>query len=165
MTAPACVDPASEVITATMNALRAVYAADSVCPPLGGSTDKVAFIAADMAPLDEIHCSSPLLWVRLAGRHRSQVFPDPSVAASPCGGLDVIVLEVGVARCADLDPSYSAKATEAEVALDDTWRLSRALCMVSGQLRTDHQVGYDSIIPYGPEGGVIAWTALVYISV
>jgi hypothetical protein len=37
--------------------------------------------------------------------------------------------------------------------------------MVSSQLKTDHQVGYDSIVPFGPEGGVIAWTALVYISV
>ena len=158
-----CSDPASDVITALMNALRVVYAAGSACPPLGGSTDKVEFIAADMAPLDEIHCANPLLWVRLAGRHRSQVFPEMSIAASPCGGLDVIVLEVGVARCADLDSSV--KATEAEVALDDTWRISKALCLVSGQLQADHQVGYDSIVPYGPEGGVIAWTALVYISV
>lgn len=146
-----------------MNALRAVYSPDSACPPLGGATQKVAFFAADMAPLDEIHCASPLLWVRLAGRHRSQVFPDPMIAASPCAGLDVIVLEVGVARCADMEGSR--KSGEAEVALDDTWRLSRALCLVSGQLKDDHQVGYDSIIPFGPEGGVIAWTALVYISV
>ena len=73
------------------------------------------------------------------------------------------MLEVGVARCADLDSSV--KATEAEVALDDTWRISKALCLVSGQLQAEHQVGYDSIVPYGPEGGVIAWTALVYISV
>jgi len=165
VTSPGCVDPASDVITTVMNALKAVYAADSACPPLGGSTDKVSFFAADMAPLDEINCANPLLWVRLAGRHRSVVFPEMSIAASPCGALDVIVLEVGVARCADLDPSFKAKATEAEVALDDTWRLSRALCMVSSQLKTDHQVGYDSIVPFGPEGGVIAWTALVYISV
>lgn len=165
MSAGLCTDPASAAVTTVMNALRAVYAADSDCPPLGGSSTEVAFFAGDTAMLDEVLCEHPLLWVRLASRHRSEFFPEPSITVAPCGALDVIVLEVGVARCADLEPTRAAHATEAEIALDDTWRLSKAICLASRDLDNDHHVGADSIVAYGPEGGLIAWTATLYISV
>lgn len=160
-----CNDPASAAVTTVMNALRAVYAADSDCPPLGGSTTRVAFFAGEGAPIEEVHCDSPLLWVRLASRHRSEVFPEPSVSTFPCGSLDVITVEVGVARCADMDPTPAVQGSESEIALDDTWRLSKAICLAASELHKDHHVGSDGIMPYGPEGGIIAWTAALYISV
>lgn len=159
-----CHDPASDVIQVVINALKAVYAAGLECPPLGGVTDRVHFFAGDGAPIEEVHCDSPVLWVRLTSRHRSDDFPEPSIVASPCGSLEVIVLELGVARCADMDPSPKIRGTEAEIALDDTWRLSKAMCLASRQLSTDHYVGTDVIVPYGPEGGVIAWTTNMYVS-
>lgn len=160
-----CTDPASEVVTIVMNSLRSLYAPGLDCPPLGGTTTKVSFFAGEGAPIDEVICDSPLLWVRLASRHRSEVFPDPSVTTFPCGALDVITMELGVARCADMDPTPSIQATEAEIALDDTWRLTKAMCLAAGQLKKDHHVGTDTINPYGPEGGVVAWTTNMFISV
>lgn len=160
-----CVDRASAAVTTVMNSLRDVYAPDADCPPLGGSTTKVSFFAGDAALIDEVDCSSPLLWVRLSSRHRSEVFPEPTVERSPCGSLDVIVVEVGVARCADMDPNAATRATEAEISLDDTWRLAKAMCLASIRLGSDHHVGTDSISPYGPEGGIIAWTSTMFISV
>lgn len=160
-----CDDPASEVITETINALKDVYAPASDCPPLGGASTHVSFFAGDGAAIEEVNCESPLLWVRLVSRHRSQVFPEPSIFTSPCGSLDVVVIEVGVARCSDMDPTPATQATEAEVCLDDTWRISKAMCLVATRLGKDHHVGTDPILPYGPEGGIIAWTANLYVSV
>lgn len=160
-----CTDPASEAVTAVMNALRAVFGPDSACPPLGGTTTTVVFFAGDAAAIDEVDCGSPLLWVRLASRYRSETFPEPSIMTPPCGAMDVIVLEIGLARCADMDPTMATHSTEAEIALDDTWRISKAMCLASSQLKTDHHVGTDMITPYGPEGGLIVWTTNIYISV
>jgi hypothetical protein len=160
-----CHDRASDVVNTVITALKDVYGPGLDCPPLGGTTTTVRFFAGDGAPIEEIHCDSPLLWVRLMSRHRSVDFPEPDLIASPCGAMDVIVLEVGVARCADMDPTASVRAGEAEIALDDTWRISKAMCLVSSRLKNDHLVGTDVIEPYGPEGGVIAWTSTLYVSV
>ena len=160
-----CTDPASEAITVVINAMKTVYAPGSDCPPLGGSATAVSFFAGDGAPIDEVNCEHPLLWVRLASRHRSEMFPEPSVTTFPCGSLDVITVEIGVARCADMAPTAAIHATEAEIALDDTWRISKAMCLASSHLKKDHLVGSDAIVPYGPEGGIIAWTSSIYISV
>ncbi len=164
MTTP-CQDPASEVISILIAAFKSVYAPGLECPPLGGTTDTVRFFAGDGAPIDEIHCDSPLLWVRLVSRHRSTEFPEPDIVTAPCGAMDTIVLELGVARCADMDPSPKIRGTEAEIALDDSWRISKAMCLASYQLGDNHYVGSDVIVPYGPEGGVIAWTSTFYATV
>lgn len=160
-----CDDPASAVITTVMNCLKTLYGAGLDCPPLGGSTNQVAFFSGDGIPLDEVGCEAPFLWVRLASRHRSGMFPEPSLAVSPCGALDVIVVELGIARCAGLSDDPKVRDKESEIALDDTWRLSKAMCLAASEIGDEHQVGTDSVQPYGPEGGIIAWTTTMFISV
>jgi hypothetical protein len=164
MTSPACHDPATDVIHAVMAAMRAVFSTKSECPPLGGGSDKVWLFAGEGAPLDEVNCNQPYLWVRVGSRFKSEVFPEPSVIIGPCGAQEVIVVEVGVGRCALTgDPTLDQYTDEARVGLDDSWRLSKIPCLVAGSL-DGHQVGCDTIVPYGPEGGIIAWTTTMFIS-
>lgn len=166
MTSPACTDPASAVITTVMSSLAALFNPNSDCPPAGGGSTDVRFFAGDGAPIDEVSCDSPFLWVRLASRFRSEQFPEPSITLSPCGGFEVIQVEIGVARCAAMDTGITRNqyATEAETSLDDSWRIGKTLCLIRGLL-TDHQIGADMVNPYGPEGGVIAWSTNIYISI
>jgi hypothetical protein len=163
---PACQDPASPVIQSIIAVMRALFSPTSDCPPLGGGSDRVWFLAGEGAPIEEVNCDQPFLWVRLASRYHSEFFPDASLVVPPCGAPEVLVVEVGVARCASMDdPNFDAYTNEAAVSLDDCWRLSRMQCAVSGHLNGEHQVGADTINPYGPEGGVIAWMSTLYISV
>ena len=163
---PACVDPASAVIQTVLAIMRDLFSPKSSCPPLGGGSERVWFLAGDCAPIEEVNCSQPFLWVRLAARYHSEGFPDVSVVVSPCGAPEVLVVEVGVARCASMeDPNFDDYTNEAAVSLDDCWRLSRMQCALARELNNEHQVGADTITPYGPEGGVIAWTSTLDISV
>lgn len=160
----ACHDPATDVIHAVLAAMRSVFSPTASCPPLGGGGEKVWFFAGEGAPIEEVNCGQPFLWVRLASRYRSQDFPDPYVPMNPCGSQEVIVVECGVARCAVTgEGTYDQYADEARVSLDDSWRLSKVGCLVTGQL-PDAQVGTDTVIPYGPEGGIIAWSTTLYVS-
>jgi hypothetical protein len=165
MTNPACYDPATEVIHTVLAAMRAVFSPTSECPPLGGGSTKVWFFAGEGAPISEVNCNDPMLWVRLASRYRSEMFPDHTMVPTPCGGMQVLVVEVGVARCALADEgSIDEYTDEARIGLDDCWRLGKVACLVAGDLPAQ-QVGSDTITPYGPEGGIIAWTTTLYISV
>ena len=173
MTAPGCVDPASEVINTITRSLRAGFTPDSECPPVGGGATDIRFFAGDGAPLAawDAHasgqgCDNPFLWVRAMRRYASETFPTPVLDTSPCAMLRVIAVEIGVGRCAvvDAEPSWEDYAREAEISLDDSWRIERVLCHAAGVLRkAGHQVGTDTIAPYGPEGGIIAWTGVVYV--
>lgn len=165
MTEPYCVDPASNAITTLITAMKAVFSPDADCPPIGGGSEDVYFYAGEGAPIDEVGCESPFLWVRLAARYRSEVFPDPSVTVSPCGALEVITVELGVARCVSMEPTKESDRREAVISLDDSWRLGKAMCTASATLSSNHQVGTDMINPYGPQGGVVAWSSNIYISV
>lgn len=166
MTSPACVDPASEIVTAIITSLQAVFSPQSDCPPAGGGTTTVRFFAGEGAPIEEVNCEAPLVWVRLATRFRSEEFPEPSVTVSLCGAPEVVSFELGVARCSSMggEGTYADFAVEAETSLDDSWRLSKAVCALS-TLMPERQIGSDLISPYGPEGGIIAWTTVVYVSV
>lgn len=172
----ACVDPASEIVTVAMQVLREAYDPDGLCPPdpkYGGSTDVVRFFASDGGlPYWDANCKAPFLWVRVDRRYRSTPagFPSATVADSPCGAgsIRVLAVEVGVARCstADARPSWDKLATEAEIGLDDSWRIETALCGIVARLRTTTRaVATDTIAPVGPEGGVIAWTGMAYIQI
>lgn len=168
MTTPGqqCHDPATDVIHAVMAAMRAVFTPKSECPPLGGGSEKVWFFAGEGAPIDVVNCNQPFLWVRLASRYRSDMFPDLAVSLNPCGSQDVLSLEVGVARCAITDEASLEEYTdEARVGLDDSWRLNKVPCIVSGSLGNAHQVGSDTVVPYGPEGGILMWTSTLFVSV
>ena len=75
---------------------------------------------------------------------------------------------MGVGWCAlmDEEPKWTDYATEAAVSMDVAWRLETALCRAAGTLTNDadggHLTGTDAVLPYGPEGGVIAWTGVFY---
>lgn len=168
-----CIDPASEVVNKFVLALQVAFDPESECPPDGGGTTVVRFFAGDGAPLAawDAHsqggeCKTPFLWVRVKSRFRSLHFPAPTVDVYPCALPRVLAVEIGVGRCAVVgaEPSWEDYATEAEVSLDDSWRIEKALCMAASALRaTDHAVSVDTVTPYGPEGGVIAWTAAAYV--
>lgn len=168
-----CVDPASAIIDAFMAAMREAFDPESSCPPDGGGTTEVRLFAGDGAPLAawDAHaqggeCKYPFVWVRAMRRYRSNLFPAPVIDSSPCSLPRVLAVEIGVGRCAvaEADPAWSAYATEAEISLDDSWRIETALCRVASQLAADNYlVGTDTINPYGPDGGVIAWTAVAYV--
>ena len=159
-------DPASEVVTAIITTMKAVFSDGSESPPVGGGSNKVLFFAGEGAPIEEISCDQPLLWARLVSRYRSDAFPEPSTILSPCGGQEVIVVEIGVARCSMIggDATPDQYAAEAEISLDDSWRIGRVMCALKGVL-SSHQLGSDMVNPYGPEGGIIAWMSTIYVSV
>jgi hypothetical protein len=167
-----CVDTASEVINAFIVAMREAFDPESVCPPDGGGSTDVRFFAGDAAPAaawdahaDGAGCSQPFLWVRVVQRYRSKEFPAPMVVTD-CDLPRVMEVEVGVARCAvtDEQPTWEQYTDEANVSLDDSWRIEKALCRVRGLLnKNDYRVGAGSITPYGPEGGLIAWSGVAFV--
>lgn len=168
------VDQASCVVDAAMNALREAFAPAS--NPLGGGTTAVRFFAGDAAPLaawnahaGECGCGEPFIWVRLVRRYRTgEAFPAPYAGASPCGMPTAVAVEVGIARCAvvDAEPCWADYENEAEVSLDDSWRLELAMCRMQS-LVTSQGCGVsfaqDVETPYGPEGGITAWVCTVYV--
>lgn len=171
---PVCVDDATEVINAFVAALRKAFDPASSCPPDGGGTGNVRFLACDGAPqaawnahsAEDSECSEPFVWVRVAQRYRSAKFPDPVININPCDLPRVIAIEVGVARCAlmALEPKWEQYAAEADVSLDDSWRLESALCAaMKGLVKKGHLVGTDILMPFGPDGGVLGWSAQAYV--
>lgn len=175
MTAPApqCHDPASDVIDVFLTAMRDAFNPDSECPPAAGGSTVVRMFAGDGAlpawsPGDG--CEGPFLWVRAANRYRSRLseFPTAYVGDRGCRDADVtrvLAVEVGVGRCTsmELETDWDALAAEAEVSLEDSWRIERVLCTAGGRLRkAGHAVATDTVAPYGPAGGIVAWTGLAY---
>lgn len=169
------VDPAMAVVEAAREALLEWFKPDSVVPAKVGTTTNVRFFAGDGTPMAawDSHasqgCVEPFIWVRMMRRYRSQTFPAPTINSNPCALPRVVPVELGVGWCAvvDQEPKWADYAREAEVSADTAWRLEEALCMAASLLRKDdaeRQVGTDTLVPYGPEGGVIAWTAVLYAS-
>lgn len=174
MTTPCRTDPALEVVEAATLALLDWFNPDSVCPAKVGTTTDVRFFAGDGAPLAawDSHasqsCDHPFVWVRMMRRYRSRQFPNPTIATD-CQLPRVVPVEVGVGWCAIVEehPKWSTYAEEAAISADTAWRIEEALCQASGRLMHDDSgraVGTDTIVPYGPEGGVIAWTGVLYAS-
>jgi hypothetical protein len=167
------------ILNAAICAMREAFSATSTYPPIGGGTNDVRLVAGDgaaMAAVDvhinECECGKePFLWVRLVRRYRSRVFPQPFVGADGCGTPVVVAVEVGVVRCAILNPNgptWKELADEAEISLDDSGRIELALCRAATIMRekncSDLQ-GFDSIVPTGPEGGVVGWIGTMYAAV
>lgn len=169
-------DLASCAITAAVAAMKEAFTAESPQPPLGGGSSKVRFFAGDAAPLaawdahrSECECDEAFLWVRLMRRYRTQNFPTPYVGPDPCGAPIAIALEVGVGRCASMsleDCGWTEYENEAEISLDDSWRIELALCRAAGKMKQEHcadLTAIDAVLPFGPEGGVIAWVGTMYV--
>lgn len=170
-------DPALEVTTAAVTALLEWFKPGATCPAKVGVTETVRLFAGDGAPLaawdshaaGSAGCKEPFVWVRLMRRYRSQAFPAPTINISPCGLTRVVPVELGVAWCAvtEQEPTWAQWAQEAVISQDVSWRLEEAICYASRLLTQDQSerlTGTDTIAPYGPEGGVIAWTAVLYAS-
>lgn len=175
MTNP-CHDEASDVVNAFIVGMREVFDPASDCPPDGGGTTDVRFFAGDgdlpasLIPQGDT-CDQPLLWVRVAHRYRSKVadFPAAFVGDAPCGNAvlwRVLAVEIGVGRCSTMEaePDWDTLDTEATVSLDDSWRIEKVLCRVAAGLRSKKRaVATDTVAPYGPAGGIIAWTGMAYV--
>lgn len=167
------------IINQIVCAMREAFDPASSYPPLGGGSTTVRVFAGDATPLgavdlhiNDTECGQdPFLWVRLARRYRSQTFPQPYVGAAGCASQVVVAVEVGVARCAAIEAEgvdWKTLAEEAEISLDDSGRIELALCRASGLMTrrncSDMQA-VDAIVPYGPDGGVVAWTGTLYAAV
>lgn len=169
-------DPALPIIGAAINALRAWFGPSEHCPAAVGTSEAVRFFAGDGAPLAawdshaSASCDEPFLWVRAMRRYHTAAFPREELAATnPCGLPRVLPVELGVGWCAYVpEPDrvdWNEYATEAAVSMDVSWRLSEALCQAAailGQDEEGRQIGTGTLLPYGPEGGVIAWTGILY---
>lgn len=173
-----CDDPAGPVVDEFVAGLRQGFDPGSACPPVGGGSTVVRFLAGDGAlPLFDPSgkgCREPFLWVRAAHRFRSSFDRFPSAVlggAVPCadsGLVRVLAVEIGVGRCTsigrDAVPQWDRIDREAEVSLDDSWRLETVQCAVGKRLkRAGHVSAHDTVAPFGPDGGVVAWTALSYV--
>jgi len=170
-------DPALVVADAAKAALLDWFKPGAAVEAKVGTTTNVRYFAGDGAPLAawDAHagagCEEPFVWVRMIRRYRSQTFPAPTISGSPCKLPRVVSMELGVGWCAYVpEPdrvSWAEYATEADISQDVSWRLEEALCMASSLLTADgseRQTGTDTLVPYGPEGGVIAWTGVLYAS-
>lgn len=167
-------DPANCVINTVANAMRAAFDPGSAQPPIGGGSTMVRLFAGDGLPIQawdfhrEDGCDEPFVWVRLMRRYRSENFPAPYSGGDPCPKPVVIAVEVGVARCALVSAGecdWDCYENEAEISIDDSWRIERALCFAATQLRASTcalQVGLDTIAPFGPDGGVGGWTGALF---
>jgi hypothetical protein len=173
-TGPPVNDEASNVINSFIGEMLAAFNPDdAVMPPLGGGSNTVRFLAGDVIPLElwDAHtsasdCDEPFLWVRMTRRYRTSSFPAADTAAVAIMLPRVISLEIGVGRCSALsaEVDWGEIQTEAEVSLDDSWRIELALCNAVAQMKKqDRLVSIGEIVPFGPEGGVIAWSATAHV--
>jgi hypothetical protein len=169
------VDPAHEVVAIFTAALASVFTCAQPCPPIGDCGDTVRFFAGSAVPLAawDAHatgteCAEPFLWVRVPRRFATEVFPTPAIDASNCSLPRVVAIEIGVGRCAVVgaEPGWDEYAHEAEVSLDDSWRVEIALCRAAADCRTfNHSVAIGDVEPFGPDGGVVAWLGVAYVQI
>lgn len=163
------------ILNELVSALKEAFDPNSGNPPLGGGTTDVRLFAGDGIPLAawDAHaegegCDHPFLWVRLIRRYRTRDFPAPYVGPAPCGSPSAIAVEIGVGRCAvvEAEPSWEDYANEAEISIDDSWRIDLALCRAMSKVEHKEcglSTAIDVVVPYGPEGGVIAWIGTAYV--
>jgi hypothetical protein len=170
----AIVDESVEVIDTFIAAMRAAFNPfDAVQPPLGGGSETVRFIAGDVAPMElwDAHaagcdCREPFLWVRMTQRFRTRDFPNPATEPEACELPRVIGIELGIGRCAALQPTVDWREIEreAQISLDDSWRMEMALCHAVARCKhQDRLIATRAVVPHGPQGGVIGWAATAFV--
>ena len=77
-----------------------------------------------------------------------------------------VAIEVGVGRCAVMDeqPTWAQYDAEFDTSLEDSWRIELAVCRAAKLLEADtYTAATDEILQYGPEGGIICWTSIIYV--
>ncbi len=187
-------DPAECVIQTVIKVLRDVFKQEnSDLPPIGGGSTRVRFMAGDATPLSawdahvaDCECAEPFLWVRLMRRYwvnternrfGATSFPAPFIGDAPCDLAQVVALEIGVGRCASTtDPSscgWTDYEKDAEISLDDSWRIGLACCVASKRLtKMDGldgacatRVAAGEVVPFGPEGGILAWMGTLLVQI
>lgn len=172
-------DPLSCAVNHVIAALKVAFAPDSIDPPMGGGTADVRFFHADVLPLAwfnahmsgwECENAEPFIWVRVVSRYASSNFPTPDT--SPSCKQRAAEIEVGIARCAYVgngdDVDFEALLTDANVSLDDSRRIEKALCLASAKITAPengcgNNTATDILQPWGPEGGAFAWVTSLYV--
>lgn len=181
-------DPAHEIITAAMAALRTCFDPSSSHPPEGGGSNTVRFLAGDGSPDaavmkhfhigddQQMRCAEPFLWVRLLRRYRTKQFPVVFLGDNPCQVPRAIAFELGVARCTETggeDPGWPDYAREAEFSIDDSFRIEVAACRAEAAIRKGADgvepygtaVAADSVLPFGPEANILGWLTTMYVQI
>lgn len=170
-------DAASDVINSLVTAMKQAFKPDSSNPPLGGGTDIVRVFTGDSIPIDafdahqnDVGCDIPFLWVRLVRRYRTSQFPTPFVGPAPCNLPVALAVEVGVGRCSfsGAEPDWEYFENLAEIGLDDSWRIELALCRASALIQeadVSTNTAVDAVVPFGPDGGVVAWLGTMYVQI
>lgn len=170
-----CTDPAQPAVDILLQTMSRVFAPDAECPPVGSGSTTVRFFTSAGAPLSfwDAHnegpcCGQPFLWVRLDSRSRTTSFPSETVTPGPCSGQRMYSFEIGVARATrmDLEADFDALDTETRISLDDSWRLEETLCAAGNRLANlGYSCASDTLIPYGPEGGITAWSGILHVAI
>ncbi|ADD81128.1 gp23 [Rhodococcus phage ReqiPine5] len=171
-------DPLSCAVDHTIYSLKRLFANDSPDPPLGGGTDDVKFFHADEIPLAWFNAhlggdcddADPFIWVRVISRYKSSNFPAPDLGGA-CS-QNAAEIEVGIGRCSylgeDGDVDFDKLRTEANISLDDSRRIEKALCLASARMlkagnQCANNTARDIVVPIGPDGGVVGWSASIYV--
>jgi len=171
-----CEDPAHAIVTTVMAALRSAYSTASSCP-VDGAVDAptVRFFVSEGTPLaawdaflanGSADCTQPFLWVRLSSRFRSSDFPSAELNPGNCTGVRVVELEVGVGRCLNLgvQTDWDTLAREASRGMDDSFRIERVLNRCAAVFHTEGKLAAtDTLVPYGPDGGISAWSGGLFV--
>lgn len=164
-------DNVREIVTTAQAVLLEFFGPDAAVKAKVGTVNEVRLFAGDGIPLAAWNsiggCGDVFVWVRVVRRYRTRGFPTPTIDSAPCGLPKALALEVGVASCASMEesPRWEDYAREADEAMDTAWRLEEALCVMSSRLKRDDSerlTGVDTVTPYGPDGGVLAWTGVLY---
>lgn len=166
-------DPTPEVVDTFIVWLETMFGPAS--PPRGGVIRDVRFFAMDGAGIPQQllpQCPNgepSLLWVRLDRRFEASLSGFPAAVVQDAGCNDAVptvAIEIGVARCSTLEafPNWSQLTLEAEISMDDSWRLHEALRQARCQLRSaERAVAIDTVAPSGPAGGAMVWTGMAYV--
>ncbi|MGA6208058.1 hypothetical protein ACPESR_25225 [Nocardia testacea] len=168
-------DPAIVVIGLMAAGLRRAFTEDQTTPPMGGGAQTVRFLAGDALPgaVWNAHrtgcdCEKPMIYLRVVRRFRTSQLPEERRdQKSGCDEPRALTVEAGIMRCAitDAEPEWDDLEQEAFVALDDSFRLDQALVWAMADI--EEKVALSTMLaagePYGPEGGIIAWTQWAHI--
>lgn len=167
-------DQARLIVAKAQDVLMEFFGPDAAVKAKVGTVNEVRLFAGDGIPLAAWNsiqgCGDVFVWVRIVRRYRTRTFPTPTIDSAPCSLTKALALEVGVASCASMEesPRWEDYAREADEAMDTAWRLEEALCVMSKRLKTgegedaERLTGTDTVTPYGPDGGVLAWTGILY---
>lgn len=170
-------DPAVTILGYVVESLRLAFDPKSATPPLGGGTPSIRLVGGDGIPQAYFHpyreagCSEPLVWVRLVRRYYTELLPEESGRTTTgCARPAALTVEAGVLRCStmDPDPPWTDIEREALTQLDDGYRVDAAMRRAMKCARDEHRA-HDTYLspgePWGPHGGVIAWTQWVHVQV